>query len=460
MSSILNQIVQERRESLVALMEHYPEATILAQAHRSKRPIRSLYQALAGDQTSFILECKRASPSKGLIRPDFDPVAIARIYQSYGAAISVLTEPQRFQGSFSYLQAVSTQVHCPVICKDFIVTPYQVALARYFGADAILLMLSVLSDQEYRKLAGLARELGLEILTEVSTPTEMQRARALEARIIGINHRNLHDLTIDLNRSRELARLAPAGAILIAESGLTEHRQVRELSQYVQGFLVGSHLTAQPDIDQACRQLIFGPHKVCGLTRSDQALQARAAGACYGGLIFAQRSPRRVSLARARHIMAAAPGLAYVGVCTVHDTTDPVATIAALARELKLSAVQLHDQPAPELLHQLRSELPAHTELWLALAVDQPLRELPELPVDRFVLDHGAGGTGTRFDWSWLPARGRDRCLLAGGIGPENMTEALVQGCSGVDMNSALEVAPGEKDPARVHQALHIIRTY
>lgn len=175
------------------------------------------------------MECKSASPSLGMIREQYHPGDLARIYSRLAAGISVLCEPDRFRGDYDHLTTVASSTHLPVLCKDFIIDEAQVYAARYFGADAILLMLSILDDATYRQLAGLADRLGLDVLTEAISAEEMARARALGAKIVGINHRNLHDLSIDLTRSAELNRLAPENAVVIAESGIRDNATVRRL---------------------------------------------------------------------------------------------------------------------------------------------------------------------------------------------------------------------------------------
>ena len=191
---------------------------------------------MSGDNAAFILECKKASPSKGLIRQDFDLDAIAGVYKGHASAISVLTDEKYFQGNFDFLPVVRRQVTQPVLCKDFMIDPYQVYLARHYQADAILLMLSVLDDATYRELAALADSLQLGVLTEVSNEDELERAIALNAKVVGINNRNLRDLSIDLDRTKQLAPKLPEGTIVISESGIYTHQQVRDLAAYANGF--------------------------------------------------------------------------------------------------------------------------------------------------------------------------------------------------------------------------------
>ena len=467
-ASVLARITQQRRDHMLSISEtdHYRQSRLAAYIADHPRCRRSLAAALRQPHKGFILECKKASPSKGLIRDPFDPVAIASIYQRYAAAISVLTEPDHFAGDFAYLQAVRNSVQVPVICKDFITTPLHVYLARYHGADAILLMLSVLDDAAYQALAALALKLDMEVLTEVNSRDEMRRAAALNAPIIGINHRNLHDLSIDLNRTAELAPLAPPDALLIAESGISTNQQVRELGQHVDGFLVGSHLTAQADIDSACRKLIFGTHKVCGLSQVSCALHAAAAGATYGGLIFAPHSPRCVSLEQAQRLTQQAPVLAYVAVVTSNDFDD----ISALAAALPIVALQLHGGQDPELIKPLRGELAPEVEIWYALDMTSLASDLATqvssllaAGVSKVVLDQGKGGSGKPFDWTQLdalhPAQ-RQHCMLAGGLNIDNVQDAAALNVAGLDFNSGLEASPGIKDPVLVHEVFAQLASY
>lgn len=461
--NILQTIVASKRQQNEQQALLYPLASYQQQLQASDR---SLYQALSQPQAGFILECKKASPSKGLIRADFNPVDIARQYQPYAAAISVLTESEFFQGQLDYVAAVRASVHQPVLCKDFFISEEQVYRARYFGADAVLLMLSVLDDAQYQRLASVAEQLQMDVLTEVANEAEMHRAVALNANIIGINHRDLTNLTIDPNRSAELSALAPRDALLVAESGFSTHADIRRVSPYVNGFLVGSALTAQDNIDRACRRLLFGDNKICGLTRVEDALSVAAAGTTFGGMIFAPHSPRCIELAQAQQLAAAAPALAWVGVFA----DQPLQHIVQYAQQLSLYAIQLHGHEDVDFVSQLRQQLKqlglGHTEIWQALSVDANV-DLSQLSLplntDRYVLDNGAGGTGKTFDWSLLqqlPSELKQRCILAGGISPDNVQVALSAGLAGVDSSSQLERAAGVKLAPRVMQLLQQIRTY
>ncbi|MFV8797543.1 bifunctional indole-3-glycerol phosphate synthase/phosphoribosylanthranilate isomerase, partial [Yersinia sp. LJYL362] len=200
--TVLHQIVRDKEIWVAARKLQQPLASFQNDITLSQR---DFYHALQSNKTVFILECKKASPSKGVIRDNFNPVEIATVYQNYASAISVLTDEKYFQGNFDFLPQVSAAVTQPVLCKDFIIDAYQIQLARFYQADAILLMLSVLDDETYRRLAAVAHSLNMGVLTEASNAEELDRAIALEAKVVGINNRDLRDLSIDLNRTRELA---------------------------------------------------------------------------------------------------------------------------------------------------------------------------------------------------------------------------------------------------------------
>ena len=248
--TVLDDIVALRRARLPEIRERFGRLTPDA-LEASTRSFEDALRTRSGpgrtSRPALILECKSASPSLGTIRSDYDPAALASHYAPHAAAISVLTEPDRFNGSFEDLRAVRAAVDLPILDKDFIVDPLQVLVARHLGADAILLMLSVVPDEAYTELAGLAAALGMDVLTEVSTPEEMHRAARLGARIIGINNRDLRTLDTDIGRTEDFAPLAPSGAVLVAESGVSAPTDVVRLAGLVDALLIGSSLSAAAD---------------------------------------------------------------------------------------------------------------------------------------------------------------------------------------------------------------------
>ncbi|GAB2516548.1 Tryptophan biosynthesis protein TrpCF [Corynebacterium atrinae] len=467
--TVLEGIVAGRRGHLPEIRARLAHVSV----ESLPRSTRSLYQALQGRgrgeaAPAFIMECKSSSPSLGLIRSHYEPGAIARVYSRYASGISVLCEPDRFGGDYDHLATVAASTHLPVLCKDFIIDEVQIHAARYFGADAILLMLSILSDAEYRALAAVAERYDLDILTEVIDESEVARAVDLGANIIGINHRNLHDLSIDLSRSARLAALLPADAVVVSESGIRDNETVRSLAAHSNAFLVGSQLTSQPDIDLAARRLVFGENKVCGLTSTTAAQTARAVGAVYGGLIFEESSPRNVSRETAREIISHEPGLVYVAV------SRRTSGYAELIQD-GIGVVQVHApyQGSTEaeitLIDAVTAEVPDTVQVWRAVSMtgehDGAALAAALIhgdAVDGIVLDAGDGGTGTSFDWGEIPDVVRQHSFLAGGLTLDNLESALAVDCYGLDLNSGLEYPgqPGRKDAGALQRAFNIIRRY
>ncbi|EKM0370665.1 bifunctional indole-3-glycerol-phosphate synthase TrpC/phosphoribosylanthranilate isomerase TrpF [Cronobacter turicensis] len=452
METVLAKIVADKALWVEARKAQQPLASFQNDVVPSTR---RFYDALRGARTVFILECKKASPSKGVIRSDFDPARIAGVYKHHASAISVLTDEKYFQGSFDFLPIVSAIAPQPVLCKDFIIDPYQIYLARFYQADACLLMLSVLDDDQYRQLAAVAHSLGMGVLTEVSNEEELERALRLEAKVVGINNRDLRDLSIDLNRTRELAPRLGHGVTVISESGIHTYGQVRELSRFANGFLIGSALMEHDDLETAVRQVLLGENKVCGLTRPEDAQSALQAGAVFGGLIFVDASPRAVTDEQARAVIDAAP-LRYVGV--FRDA--PVEDVVAKANAFSLAAVQLHGDEDQTYISALRASLPETTAIWKAQSVSHVLLPRNLQYVDRYVLDNGQGGSGQRFDWSLLEGQTLDNVMLAGGLGADNCVQAAQLGCAGLDFNSGVERAPGIKDSDKLAAVFRTLRAY
>lgn len=258
MSSILAQIVAAKREEIRQAQRVRPLAELEA-ALAVAPPVRNFFRPLAapGD-IKLIAEVKKASPSKGVIRSDFDPVAIARIYEAEGAAcISVLTDQPFFQGSLDYLRQIRSAVAVPLLRKDFILDKYQLFEARAAGADAVLLIAECLDDCQLRSLHRQTIELGMTPLVELYEPDNLMRVLEAGATLIGVNNRDLRTFQVDLNHTIRLREQIPGECVLVGESGIRTRGDVLRLQAAgVQAMLVGEHLMSQPDIGAAVRDLL------------------------------------------------------------------------------------------------------------------------------------------------------------------------------------------------------------
>lgn len=445
---ILGQIAAAKRGELA---RRFDGVSIDALRARAEPAGRSLAAVLAKPGARFILEIKKASPSAGAIKPGADAGALARGYAGVADALSVLCDTTHFGGSLGDLSAASAQFDGPVLAKDFFIDLRQVAEARVAGADAILVMLSLLDDAAARAMIDEARNFGMDALVEVHDEAEMRRAIALGAPLIGVNNRDLRDLSVDLATTERLASLAP-DRLLVSESGISNRADVRRLAPLVDGFLVGSSLMRASEPAQAARELTFGRVKLCGLNCGADLSAARPAA--FAGFVFVPGSPRHVTAQEAAPLAGVArkAGVRPVGI--FRDA--PLRIVSDMATIMNLHAVQLHGHEDVEYVRALRRQLPT-AEVWTALSVGK--EPLVRRGGDRILFDNADGGSGRAFDWSMIDDNpDLPRALVAGGIGPANANAAQTLGAYAIDVGSAVDASPGRKSPEKISALFEALR--
>lgn len=457
LGGVLGEIVAAKRNEVAARFAGVGLDALRADAGRSGRSLRA---ALGRPGARFVMEVKKASPSAGTLRAGVDVATQATAYAGVADAISVLTDGPYFGGAPADVGAVRRVFDGPILAKDFIVDPRQIVEARRNGADAVLVMLSVLDDADARMMLAEAERLGMEALVEAHDEAEVRRAVALGAPLIGINNRNLRTLEVDLATIERLAPLVPMDRLVVAESGIGGRDDVERLAPFADAFLVGTALMRAARPAEAARALAFGRAKVCGVTDPDDAVRAARAGASYVGMVMVPGTPRAVTAAEAEPLAEAARGAGARTVGVFRN--EKLMQVATVARRLGLDAVQLHGAEDGRYLAALRNLLP-DAEIWAAGPIGGAATVPRRQGAHRMVFDTAVGGrcggTGQAFDWDRVRARDElGVSLLAGGLTPDNAAAAAKVGAWGLDVCSGVEAAPGRKCAERLTAFFEALR--
>jgi len=418
----------------------------------------------------FLCEIKRASPSKGMLREDFDPAALAAEYARAGAdALSVLTEPEFFLGSGDYLTIAKGVSKLPCLAKDFFLDPWQVEEAKGLGADGILLIAAMLPDEGIRALLDRAHAEGLDVLIEVHDEAELVRALVIETDLVGINHRDLRTFEVDNELTARLRAHVPEGVILVSESGISSAEEAVALARAgVDALLIGEHFmrSDRPGeelfrLRRACEKALAGVPtvrvKICGIARPEDARQAIDAGADYLGIVLCD-GPRKQTLAEAEAIIAAArianPNVPVLAVVRDIDAEMARATLAA-----GFDGLQLHGKETEPEVARVREWHP-YAILWKAVGISSETDLLwaeGYRRADAVLVEPDPRGTPWNVPLRFVEhACEQRRIVLAGGLTAENVAAAVREAQPYiVDVSSGVEASPGVKDHAKVTAFIH-----
>jgi len=467
--TILDEILEYKRREVQNKKEALPLHEF---RHLVEISERSFKKALTETNLNIIAEIKFASPSAGVLSQRPNVSDWASLYEQRAQAISVLTDEKFFSGSDDYIKLAGQATTIPILRKDFIVDEYQIYESRFIGADAILLIVAALSDEELQNFMGVAKSLGLDALVETHTQQEVERALDCGADIIGINNRNLKTMKCDLSTTEKLSQLIPYDKILVSESGIKKPDDIQQLQKLVDAFLIGSSLMKVNNPKALLRKFSGIKVKICGLTNKKDVSYAIDAGADYLGFIFYKKSPRaitpekcekliehikdKLSLSRKNSIRN---NVTSVGVFV----NEPIEYVEKIVKKCGLDAVQLHGEESNEYCISLKKK--ADVKIIKAVKIRNRilLETLQNLASDIVLLDtfseETPGGTGKRFNWDILDIlkSSKKKIFLAGGITPENVKEAVsFEQIYGIDVSSGVEMNPGKKDPVKISSLLNI----
>lgn len=454
--NFLGKVRKVKGQEVEIAKKRRPLASFKNKLKKSKRDFR---KAIAGSKEgvpALIAEIKRASPSKGIITKDFDVKEIAKLYEKYASAVSVLTDKQFFKGKLEYLKIASNNSKLPVLRKDFIIDEYQIYESRLYKADAILLISNLLPKEKINGFIKIANSLGMDCLVEVECAAALKKILDTKASIIGINNRDLHSLKVNKTNTSKLVKLIPkekrSKLIVVAESGVENRLDVEKLKGKVDSVLVGSSMMESKNRTAKLKELSGKPLvKICGITSKKDAADAVKLGADFLGFNFYRGSPRHINPKKAREIILSLPkNVSTVGVFVNAENPNAVNCIA---RYCKLDFAQLHGNESNAYCEKITK--PAIKVF--RVKNRKSLREINKYKTPFILLDAFVkgiyGGTGKRIDYNLI--RGREiknkLVFLSGGVNSRNVKSALKLKPFAVDVCSGVEETPGRKSYAKMN---------
>ena len=461
MKNFLKKIVAEKRKEVAVAKKRRPLSSF---RNKLKKSTRNFKNALVQKgKVALIAEIKAASPSKETIRKKFNLGAVAKVYDKYAGAISVLTDKKFFKGSLENLRKVSTMTDKPLLRKDFIIDEYQIYEARLCGADAVLLIANILTEKQINDFIKIAGALGMDCLVEVDSAAGLKKVLQTKIRILGINNRNLNTFKVDKNRVEKLVKKIPKkklkNLIVVAESGYDSREDVERLNGVTDSVLVGTSIMSSPNIETKLRELSGKTLvKICGITNEKDAFAAVKLGADFIGLNFYKKSPRYIKPSNAVSVAEKVKGKVNVVGVVVNE---PAPNVKKIAIKCHLDILQFSGNEKPAYVKQF--DLPVIKAIHVESR--KSLGKISSFDVEFIMLDafkRGEyGGTGKTFDNQVLNNLKTGKMLfIAGGLKPKNVAKIVKEVKPfAVDVASGVEELPGKKSFEEMKKFISAVRS-
>ncbi len=461
--TFLDKVKKVKQKEVDRSKKNRPLASFRKKLKNSKRNFRkAITQKNKGKFPKLIAEIKRASPSKGIITKKFDVTGIAKLYGKYASAVSVLTDKKYFKGDLKFIKIASKASGLPVLRKDFIIDAYQIYESRFYGADAILLISELLTKNKINEFLRIAKSLGMDCLVEVDSLSTLKKVLGTNAKIIGVNNRNLRTLKVDTKKTSKLIKQIPKNKqkklVIVSESGIYGRKDVDELKGRVDSILVGSSIMESKNRKLKLKELLGIPLvKICGVKSKKDALAAVKAGADFIGFNFYINSPRYIESKKATQITKALPKeLVKVGVF-VNESKSGVKRIAKTSG---LDLVQFSGDETPSYVNSFKNGFKA-----LKIRKRADLKEINKYKSGVILLEPFKkglyGGTGKKFNAGMLKEINKihgKKIILAGGISPSNV-KGILRFVSpyAFDTATGAELSPGKKSVAKMRNLIRMV---
>ncbi len=443
---ILDEIVQKKKESLNEIKGQAQNLPL------RQNDQKNFLKAITAPGLQIIAEVKEKSPSTGVLCSPYLPEKIAEHYKKGGAAaVSVLTDTDFFGGKMDDMVKVKQSTQLPILCKDFIIDEYQIEQAYAHGADAVLLIMRILTLAKAKKLKAKIESFNMTALIEIFDEADLEKALQISPQVLMINHRNLDTLKINYHQTDSLIDKIPQHIPVVAASGILKPEQVLTLHPRIMAVLIGTALLRSEDPETFIKKIKETKIKICGITNIDDALLAESLGAHFLGFIFEKSSPRYISYATAKKIISALDTAQSIGVFVDQDAEE----ITKIAHELNLWGVQIYSDknfghpnfrvPKFRIINSLR--------------IKDQIEVINNRSCHYSLLDthdpDQIGGTGKTWNWDLMPSS-LENCFLSGGLNIDNIQQAKNYSPFAVDLSSGVETSPGKKDPLKLKKLFEV----